>query len=46
MTSTVNDIYVDLNKLKGKIPTQTYRTIVGQIRAGDLGGVGSDRNAV
>lgn len=35
----------ELNMIKGRIPQQTYRTILGQMRAGDLGGasVGIER---
>ena len=38
-------VYKDLEALKWKIPHQTYRTIVGQIKAGDIGGatVGIER---
>ncbi len=38
-------VYKDLETLKWKIPHQTYRTIVGQIKAGDIGGatVGIER---
>ena len=28
----------ELNAIKGRIPENTYRTIVGQINSGDLGG--------
>lgn len=28
----------ELNMIKSRIPKQTYSTILGQIRAGDLGG--------
>ena len=28
----------ELNIIKHRIPWQTYKTIIGQIRAGDLGG--------
>ena len=31
-------VYKDLESLKWKIPHQTYRTIIGQIKAGDIGG--------
>jgi hypothetical protein len=35
----------ELNTIKARIPQQTYRTIIGQMRAGDLGGatVGVER---
>lgn len=35
----------ELNEIKEKIPLQTYRTIIGQMRSGDLNGatVGIDR---
>ena len=35
----------ELNTIKARIPQQTYRTIIGQMRAGDLGGatVGIER---
>lgn len=38
-------VYRDLETLKWKIPHQTYRTIIGQIKAGDVGGatVGVER---
>ena len=35
---TMNDVIKELNTIKARIPQQTYRTIVGQVRAGDLGG--------
>lgn len=28
----------ELNAIRARIPQQTYRTIIGQMRAGDLGG--------
>ena len=28
----------ELNTIKARIPQQTYRTIIGQMHAGDLGG--------
>ena len=34
----MNDVIKELNTIKARIPQQTYRTIVGQVRAGDLGG--------
>lgn len=39
------DAIKELNIIKNKIPFNTYRTILGQIRAGDMGGptVGIDR---
>lgn len=39
------DVIKDLNMIKPKIPWQTYSTILGQIKAGDLGGatVGIER---
>lgn len=30
-------MYKELNAIKVRIPQQTYRTIIGQMRAGDLG---------
>lgn len=38
-------IYKELKTLKGQIPWMTYRTIVGQIKAGDTAGasVGIER---
>lgn len=38
-------VYRDLETLKWKIPHQTYKTIIGQIKAGDIGGatVGIER---
>ena len=34
----MNEAIRELNAIKARIPQQTYRTIVGQMRAGDLGG--------
>ncbi len=34
----MNEVLRELNTIKTRIPVQTYRTIVGQIRAGDMGG--------
>ena len=34
----MNQVIKELNTIKGRIPQQTYKTIIGQIRAGDLGG--------
>lgn len=34
----MNNVIKELNAIKARIPQQTYRTIVGQVRAGDLGG--------
>jgi hypothetical protein len=34
----MNEVIKELNTIKSKIPQQTYRTIIGQVRAGDLGG--------
>ena len=34
----MNDVIKELNTIKARISQQTYRTIVGQVRAGDLGG--------
>ena len=34
----MNEVLRELNTIKPRIPVQTYRTIVGQIRAGDMGG--------
>lgn len=31
-------MYKELNAMKARIPQQTYRTLIGQMRAGDLGG--------
>jgi len=41
----MNDVIKELNVIKVKIPEQTYKTIIGQIRAGDVGGarVGIER---
>lgn len=38
-------IYRELALIKYKIPRQTYKTIIGQIKAGDVGGatVGIER---
>ncbi len=33
-----NEIYKELNSLKGKIPRNTYKTIFGQLNAGDIKG--------
>lgn len=43
--SLINKAIKELNAIKARIPQQTYRTIIGQMRAGDLGGatVGSNR---
>jgi hypothetical protein len=40
-----HDIFRELTVIKPKIPHQTYKTIIGQIRAGDIGGatVGVER---
>ena len=40
-----NEAIKELNTIKARIPQQTYRTIIGQMRAGDLGGatVGIER---
>lgn len=32
------NIYKELNSLKGKIPRNTYKTILGQLNAGDIKG--------
>ena len=32
------NVYYELLELKNKIPKQTYKTILGQIKAGDLKG--------
>lgn len=32
------NIYFELNSLKGKIPRNTYKTILGQLNAGDVKG--------
>jgi hypothetical protein len=34
----MNDVIRELNAIKADIPVQTYKTIMGQVRAGDLGG--------
>lgn len=34
----MNEVIRELNTIKSRIPQQTYRTIIGQLRAGDLGG--------
>lgn len=34
----MNDVIKELNTIKSHIPQQTYRTILGQMRAGDIGG--------
>lgn len=34
----MKEVIKELNTIKSRIPQQTYRTIVGQVRAGDLGG--------
>jgi len=41
----MNEVIKELNTIKGKIPQQTYKTIIGQIKAGDVGGakVGVER---
>lgn len=41
----MNEAIKELNTIKARIPQQTYRTIIGQMRAGDLGGatVGIER---
>lgn len=31
-------IYLELNSLKGKIPRNTYKTILGQLNSGDVKG--------
>lgn len=33
-----NNIYTEFNFLKGKIPRNTYKTILGQLKAGDIKG--------
>lgn len=40
-----HEIFRELTVIKPKIPQQTYKTIIGQIRAGDIGGatVGVER---
>ncbi len=39
------ELIKELNIIKARIPQQTYRTIIGQMHAGDLGGatVGVER---
>lgn len=32
------NIYFELNSLKGKIPRNTYKTILGQLNVGDVKG--------
>lgn len=41
----MNEVIRELNTIKSRIPQQTYRTIIGQLRAGGLGGatVGVER---
>ncbi|MBR5943550.1 MAG: hypothetical protein IKZ94_01215 [Lachnospiraceae bacterium] len=41
----MKDAIKELNMIKARIPKQTYLTIIGQMRAGDLGGatVGIER---
>ena len=41
----MNEAIKELNTIKARIPQQTYRTIIGQMCAGDLGGatVGIER---
>ena len=34
----MKEVIKELNTIKSRIPQQTYRTIVGQVRVGDLGG--------
>lgn len=34
----MNDAIKELNSIKARIPQQTYRTIIGQMRAGDMTG--------
>ncbi len=34
----MNEAIKELNAIKARIPQQTYRTIIGQMRASDLGG--------
>ena len=38
-------VYRELEMIKWQIPRQTYKTIIGQIKAGDIGGatVGIER---
>lgn len=40
-----HELIKELNQIRARIPKQTYRTIIGQMRAGDLGGatVGVER---
>ena len=40
-----HEIFRELTVIKPKIPHQTYKTIIGQIKAGDIGGatVGVER---
>ena len=33
----MNELMKELNAIKPRIPNQTYRTIVGPMRAGDMG---------
>lgn len=41
----MKDVIKELNTIKGEIPQNTYRTIMGQIKAGDVKGarVGMER---
>lgn len=34
----MTDILIQLEEIKDYIPEQTYRTIIGQVKAGDRGG--------
>ena len=34
----MNEAIRELNAMKARIPQQTYRTIIGQMRGGDFGG--------
>ena len=34
----MNQVIKEVNTIKGRIPQQTYKTIIGQMKAGDLGG--------
>lgn len=34
----MNNAIKELNSIKARIPNQTYRTIMGQMRAGDMTG--------
>ena len=34
----MNEAIKELNTIKARIPQQTYRMIIGHMRAGDLGG--------